>query len=306
MDQFVFRRRPLEESTRAGENGNRAGDKKFIRVVSQGSVVSLDLVAAAAADTALSTIRTLYARMTDAPSAGTLEEEPPAVHVGFGTGETMRLVARHLAERLRAETKPPPVVLHALGPGSDVNEPATAPIAFFNFFYGIPGVSFVGLFASSFVTCKDWDRMRNDIGVKEAFEKKPMLQVVITALAAQKDEDGELNRLLDTDVGRETRSQLDSEEGRVGDVLYRPFTRRHPIVQKSGIRAVSLFELDELVQFAAHEDKAVILVAGPCGKCHESRSDALLPLLVEPALDVWSHLVTDDITAQRCLDTPSP
>lgn len=311
MDRFVRSRRSTDERARNRETGNggngnaRADERKYIKVVPQGSVVSLDLVAAAAAKTALYTINRIYARMTAASAASMRPQKASAVHVGFGAGETMRLVARHLAELLRAQTKPPPLVLHALGPGSDVKEPATAPVAFFNFFDGIPNVSFVGLFASAFVNDDDWDRMREHIGVREAFARKPKIQVVITALAAHKDEHGELNRLLENspELGRQTRLLLDGEEGRVGDVLFRPFTKHQPIRRKAGIRAVSLFELDELVEFAANKDKAVILVAGPCGKCHKSRSDALLPLLQEPALDVWSHLITDSDTASRCLDS---
>ena len=107
---------------------------------------------------------------------------------------------------------------------------------------------------------------------------------------------------------REARRVLDTEEGRIGDVMYRPFNARGPITRSTGIRAVTLFELDELVEFAAQRDKAVVLVAGPCGnaKCGRSRSDALLPLLEEPSLDVWSHLVTDDVTAVNCLHGRMP
>jgi len=45
-----------------------------------------------------------------------------------------------------------------------------------------------------------------------------------------------------------------------------------------------------------------------CGNadCRRSRSDALMPLLEEPSLRVWSHLVTDDVTALNCLEGRMP
>jgi hypothetical protein len=126
--------------------------------------------------------------------------------------------------------------------------------------------------------------------------------VVVTSSASRQDEDGELNRFMNenTELGPQSRQLLD-QEARVGDVMYRPFNWNGPITRDAQIRAVTLFELHELVQFAADPQKAVILVAGPCGTCGRSRDDALLPLLRVPSLDVWSHLVTDDLTATRCL-----
>jgi hypothetical protein len=166
-------------------------------------------------------------------------------------------------------------------------------------------VSFRGLFAPAYVKAEDWDKTLELVGVRESFAEKHTLHVIITALASARDPHGELNRFmeLNADLGGQTRRILDGEEGRVGDVMYRPFSTRGPITRQVGIRAVTLFEPAELVTFAAQENRAVILVAGPCADkgCRRSRSDALLPLLREPSLDVWSHLVTDDITALECL-----
>ena len=66
-------------------------------------------------------------------------------------------------------------------------------------------------------------------------------------------------------------------------------------------RAATLFELADFVRMAAEPDKAVILVAGPCRKCGAQRSRALMPLLREPTLAVWSHLVIDAETANQCI-----
>ena len=197
-------------------------------------------------------------------------------------------------------------MLHALTSGFNVSEPEKRTGSFFSYFQGIAGVSFRGLFAPAYVKAEDWDRTLELVGVRESFAEKHKLHVIITALASARDPHGELNRFmeLNDEFGQKTRTILDDEEKRVGDVLYRPFSASRPITKKVGIRAVTLFEPAELVTFAAQKNKAVVLVAGPCAnpQCRRSRSDALLPLLHEPSLDVWSHLVTDDLTAKECVE----
>jgi hypothetical protein len=214
------------------------------------------------------------------------------------------LVARYLADRLRAIDTPPPVVLHALSSGFSVPEPATAPVTFIGFFHGIPGFEARGLFGPPYVRADEWERTRASEGVREAFAERDLLHVVITSLASKLDEHGELNRLMKLydEPGQQSRTLLDHEEQRVGDVMYRPFSLRGPITRDTHIRAVTLFELTELVEFASDADKAVILVSGPCGSCDRHRDDALMPLLTVPELAVWSHLVTDEQTASKCLD----
>jgi hypothetical protein len=55
------------------------------------------------------------------------------------------------------------------------------------------------------------------------------------------------------------------------------------------------------VTLAAHPDKHVVLVAGPCSVCKKSRANAILPLLLERSLKVWKTIVTDVGTARELL-----
>jgi DNA-binding transcriptional regulator LsrR (DeoR family) len=293
LDRFVH--------SRPGATDSRAD--KVVKVVSQGYEPSLEHVAVAGAATALKVIRDKYAKLPKPRARKRASGDEPAVHVGFGAGSTTMLVARHLAEMLRAEETPPHVVLHALSSGFSVKYPATAPVAFFNFFHGNPFVSYRGMFAPAYVKSESFDEQITDVGVRESFQEKKKIQIIVTALASQQDPHGELNRFMavNEDLGREARKILDEEEHRKGDVMYRPFNEAGPITRSAGIRAVTLYELAQLRDFVHKEKKAVILVAGPCSTCQRSRSDALLPLLREPSLDLWSHLVTDDETATRCL-----
>ena len=158
-----------------------------------------------------------------------------------------------------------------------VREPDNAPGSFFSFFQGTRDVSFRGLFAPAYVMADDWDKTRELVGVRESFAEKKDLHVIVTALASAKDGHGELASVmrLGGELGMQTLGILDDEEKRIVDVLYRPFAAHGPITRQAGIRAVTLFEPAELVTFAAEENKAVILVAGPCAGCGGSRSDAL-------------------------------
>lgn len=320
MERFVRSRSPqITTPPPSGGNSNPADstdarsltDPKEIRVVSHGLEPSLDLVAVATAKTALEIITRLYAKLCaavgkDPPTLLQVSRggDGPAVHVGFGAGATTQRVARYLAERLRGLENPPLIVLHALSSGFNVTQPATAPVAFFSYFDGMPNVEFRGLFAPAYARSEEWDSMRQLVGVRESFAEKHALQVIITSLATVDDPHGELNRFMDLNagVGAEEKRILDQTERREGDVMYRPFSGIGPITRTMAVRPVTLFELEELREFVQQEDHAVVLVAGPCADCKKSRTRALLPLLREPALSVWTHLVTDDITALECLD----
>ena len=65
---------------------------------------------------------------------------------------------------------------------------------------------------------------------------------------------------------------------------------------------MTLFELEELVKLAQQKNKHVILAAGPCGRCSRPREDALLPLMNNPQLKLWTHLVLDLGTAEQLVN----
>ena len=66
-----------------------------------------------------------------------------------------------------------------------------------------------------------------------------------------------------------------------------------PITVDRGERAVSIFELKDLVKLAAQPNKHVVLIGAPCNRCGRSKGDALLPLFREKKLKLWSHAVMD-------------
>jgi len=222
------------------------------------------------------------------------------VHVGLGAGHTSRLVARHLAVRLRAAEQLPKLTFHALTSGFHVTEPHTAPVSFFGFFEAIPAeISYVGLFAPAFANTREWKRMRDGVGVKESFEQAKKIDIVLTSLGSPSHDHGDFFDFMK--MGSQEGLEALKASGWIGDVQYRPYSAAGPILIDAQVRAVTLFEIEDLVQLAARPDKHVVLVAGPCSVCKESRANAILPLLLQPKLKVWKNIVTDVKTARELL-----
>lgn len=224
-----------------------------------------------------------------------------AVHLGLGSGWTTLQVARRLALRLRTEFGGPDLVLHALSSGFDITDPLRAPVAFFASFQNLPmKVDYLGLFVSAAVPWNQYEDVKTQPGVRESFERASDVDVIVTSLASADDEHGALNRFLR--LWRNDAMADLKEQGWVGDVQYLPYSTSGPITVRSGARAVTLFELSDMVEMVRTGDKYVVLVGGPCGDCGISKTAALRPLLEEPSLRVWSHLVLDAGTAEQLLE----
>lgn len=224
------------------------------------------------------------------------------VRIGLGGGGTIMMVARALASRLRFEGSLPKLGLHALSSGFDVNNPWTAPVSFLGYFdRAAPDIEYVGLFAPAVVEMNDYERVMTLPGVEESVRKARQIDIVVTSLASASDKHGQLNRFMN--LGEGSNGNVDELKncGWVGDVSYRPYAKTGPITEAGGIRAVSLFELKDLVDLARKPNKHVLLVAAPCGICNEPKAEALRPLLEESNLKLWTHLLTDLTTAQNLL-----
>lgn len=90
------------------------------------------------------------------------------------------------------------------------------------------------------------------------------------------------------------------KEAYIGNVQYRPYTAK-AFVKNEALRAVTLFDLDELVLIANSPEKAVILIARRRADDGRTRSVALRPLLSNPEMQLFSHLVIDEATARELL-----
>lgn len=288
--KFLLLRPPLDARLADQLASKYKLDRNRIRVVAASDRTANEHVSSTGADWILELIREVGCRKE-------------VVHLGLGSGWTTMQVARRLALRLRDEVNCPPLVLHALSSGFDITDPMRAPVAFFAFFQDLPTrVGYRSLFVQAAVPWNRYDEVKTQPGVRESFECKDAVDIVVTSLASASDDHGALNRFL-RPWGAKGLSDLKRQQW-VGDLQYLPFSAKGPIKVKSGVRAVTLFELPELAAMARTGSKHVVLLGGPCGECATPKHEALRPLFEAPSLRVWSHLVLDATTA-HVLSSPA-
>jgi DNA-binding transcriptional regulator LsrR (DeoR family) len=236
-----------------------------------------------------------------------LSKDKPELHIGLGGGWTTMLMTRKLAALLpSAKRLPTKLTIHALSTGFNVHRSYTAPVAFFSFFDDLSiEIDRVGLFASAVVDTHDYEHIKELPGVIEAFEAVPTdgLDLVITSLGSASHDHGDFSTFMER--GSVPGWMTLKNKGWIGDVQYRPFSQDGPIMDDTKVRTVTLLELDDLVELASKPNKHVIVVAGPCGQCGKTRSDAVYPLLANSRLKLWTRFVMDIDTAKELLNMPA-
>ena len=303
---FLLLQPPMEKSLadRIGKLYAIDESRQYIKVVnSQGDVASKH-VAAAAADTVVDLIEQVAEEKRKKSKPG---DPAPAVHLGMGAGYATMLVAQRIARRVGSGVKFPPLVLHAISAGGFLaNEPQKAPATYFSYFdRDFLDIECVTLFTETVVWNEDYKRVQTNPGTQRAFERKNEIDIFITSLAAARHEHGLLEQFL-ARLMEEKLLELETLDkmynaGWVGDVQFCPYSLDGPLHDICPVRAVTLFEIDELVKFSQQPGKYVVLTAGPCGECGTSKSEALIPLLKNDKLKLWTHLITDTRTAKEVM-----
>jgi DNA-binding transcriptional regulator LsrR (DeoR family) len=260
-----------------------------------------DKVAKIAADLAFQSLREIKAGCPNRP-----------VGIGLGPGRATRDFCLHFSHLLQNNPDAPAVRLVAISGGGPSYSPEFASTSFFNLF---PGQLFardgtlpeddrlkIGLFSESLVKTKNFEAIKACVGVKEAVAAAAsgIIDLVVTAMGDIDDPHDLLARSL-VQSGVDL-NELRARTGMVGNVQYRPYSDQGPIKENpEDWRAVTLFEIDDLVRLASQRHKHVILIARQCGMCGKSRARAVRPLVSLPHMKVFSHLVVDSKTAGELL-----
>jgi DNA-binding transcriptional regulator LsrR (DeoR family) len=223
-----------------------------------------------------------------------------AVGLGLGPGRATLDFSKRLSNLLRTDKEPPDIGLYAISAGCPARSPEYAPTSCFSFFPTRGVVERVGMFAELVVPAGQLKSIKGRPGVKEVFEarEKEKIQIIVSSMGDFDDVDDLLRQFL-LDAGL-TLPQLKRSKW-IGNVQYRPFTAEGPVVEKNGYRAVTLYELDDLKEFASKKGRHVILMARQCALCGKTRAKSLRPLLTVPKLRVFSELVLDSATARELL-----
>ncbi len=243
-----------------------ADDQQVLQVVDASGPEAARSVNAVGADLVISLIQHVAS------------QRPGPVHVGLGAGYSAMLVAKRLAHRLSSDPKCPDLILHALSAGGfRIDQPHKSPITYFSFFDdALARVDCVALYAETVVANSDYRRVKGSPGVKKSFERADEIDIVITSFASEEDEHGMLGQFLANliEEGELPPDSLDKMRaaGWVGDVQFRPYSANGPLKDECPVRAVTLFELSELVERAGQNDRYVVLLAGPCAECGCTKS----------------------------------
>lgn len=228
------------------------------------------------------------------------------VHVGFAGGFAMRKLAQRFAELLEIprDDLPPRVQLHALVSGFDLYEPTTDPNTYFSHFVGRPAmqteISFVGLHAPAVVRKRQLRGLRTLYGIKEAYQRVPELDIIVTSAGDWSDEHNPLLQLMKTSPDS---MDMLRDAGCVGDMLWRPLGRQGPINIETEIRAMVLVELGDLEAFIS-SGKHVLLALGPCGRCNKPKG-RILQTILDQQIHLITHLVTDSRSLRQAFDGES-
>lgn len=231
-----------------------------------------------------------------------------ALHIGFGGGRALRLVAKAFSELLSqkpAEELPSQIVFHAMVGGFNLEDPTTDPNAFFTFFVNNPAIpvkiTFVGLPAPMIVETEQMDDLFRLEEVKKAYGRRGELDIIATSAGNFEDEHSRLRKHL-RGSGQSLRALENA--GCIGDLLWRPLGLGGAIQARTQTRLMTLIrelaEVGDLVQNGVD----VLLVAGPCPECNRSKSKIVQAILdLEPRL--VTHLVLDIGSVPRSKATGS-
>ncbi len=220
------------------------------------------------------------------------------VHVGVAGGHTISALMKSLAKQMGAAIGDMPKIVHfhALAAGFDPEEPITNPNAFITFFDGkfIPTkIRFTGLSAPAMVEPATYEKLKarnNFRDILEAFAAVRKLDIVVTSGSTWHACAVLCKRMTAED--RKTLERL----GVVGDLLWRPISRRGPIEAETE-RAFTLIELKELQEFVK-KGKKVLVALSPCGLCGALKGDLLECILKHK---IVSHVVVDARSAGQML-----
>ncbi len=222
------------------------------------------------------------------------------VHLGFGPGSATRLLAHHLGQQLRSEPRSPDLALHAITAGCLSESAQYSPISFFSFFDQNVVKEAHGFFTDVLVPLARYPNVKKRPGYAEAFKCRDDIDIIFTGLGDTSHEHDSYRTMIETSGKRALRHLED--QGVVGNVQYRPYSAEGIINEASPASRVStLFELEDLRDWAAKKGKHVVLLVSPCGLCGRRKTKALLPLLTVPDLKVWSSIVLDVATARELL-----
>jgi hypothetical protein len=229
------------------------------------------------------------------------QKQGKPVGLGLGPGRATLEFCRFLSAALEHLPHDLQLRLVAITAGCPAQLVENAPISFLNLFPERHVETRLGLFAETLVPARDFPDLPRHIGVKEAFGAKDDIDVIVTAMG-DFDDPHDLLRVFLKESGQDIERYR--RRGWLGNVQYRPFTAEGPAQEEpDDLRAVTVFELQDLAKRALDRDKEVILMSRQCARCRRRRPRvrALRALIESDQLCVFTRLILDRATAVELL-----
>lgn len=254
-----------------------------------------------------------------------------SVHIGFGSGYAAMEVAKRLAVNSGIDV--PKLTLHAITSSYYLEEQEKDTSAYFTYFSNNKLIDVQCISCNTTPLIWDKNAPLNEPESQRAarwtfniaehwqnpslqfnYEKRDEIDIVVTSLASARDNDGLLKKYLQS-LKKHKRIQEDAvqtlnEQGWVGDILFLPYAENGPIFPRT-VQAASLFTFNDLVSWATgtsipvsngtSKKRYIVLVGGPCADCFRPKDDALYPLLDNPKMRAWTHLIIDRMTAEALI-----
>lgn len=255
----------------------------------------------AAADEVIKLIDRVQKEKKDKAKAEGQDPNKVRVHLGFGAGYAAEEVAKRLSTR--AGSKTPKLTLHALTSGGHyIAGQQKVPTTYFSFFDGkVQDAEFVGMFAPTVVRSSEYDELKRNPSFKLVYSRRDEIDILVTSLATSEDKHCLLRQyysyLYDKGLAADNVIEFLEKEGWVGDVMFQPYSKERAI-NSSPLKAVTLFDFNELRDFSQKPGKYVVVTCGPCRGCKKRKTKAIRPLLEKPELRMWTHLIIDRGTAE--------
>ena len=230
------------------------------------------------------------------------DDDQGRVHLGFGAGYAAEKVAKRLSARVGSNM--PKLTLHALTSGGQyLAGQQKAPTTYFSFFDGkVRDAKFIGMFTPTVVLSEEYEVLENNPSYRSVRNLRNDVDILVTSLAWAEDEHGLLrnyySNLVENKLVKENVLEELKNEGWVGDVMFLPYSKEKAIESKI-LKSVTLFSFNELCEFSKKSDKYVVVTCAPCNDCNAKKTEAIRPLLENPNLRMWTHLIIDRPTAEE-------
>lgn len=284
---------------------DKCGGDVYIADVSD--IKSAKSVSYRAAETVIALLKSLKSEHIRTTSNSVANSEDFRVHIGFGSGYIAMEVAKRLSSRV--DDNIPKLTLHAITSNYYLEEQEKSATTYISYFtenhldVRCEGYDTTPLICGdSSAIAEHW----KNPSLKSCYTKRDDIDIIVTSLADAHDDHGLMRNYFSKLETKENVINTLEKQNWIGDLLFNPYSVAGPIFPDT-VQTVPLFSFNELVDIAQNssanslssKQRYIVLIAGPCAKCNRTKTDALYPLLVNPEMRAWTHLVLDRITAQE-------